>query len=165
MFWLQQIKQWLIRTVRGLSCLNSPVPFLLTQVCAQHVSGRTPNCFFLVDARAPRCGELRQVVGTHNFGNSSFAPLAEEAWRSTCLRPPYKQIIPSCVQKVRPTFWVLTQNQSLPFQKVSHIKKYSFKISFYLPCLHCSFISLANWLQLPHIEMQIFSLTCMVCCS
>lgn len=137
-FWFQKIKQRLIRTVRGLNCLNSPVPLLLMQMCAQHVSleelqivsfqrsQEHPDVesqdklqvailWKLLIYTAHRRSTEKHASDHHTRGQFLLCP---ETTSSTHSKP--KSAIP---------------------ESFSH-EKYNFKISFYLPCLHCAFISM-----------------------
>lgn len=172
-FWPQKIKEWLIRTGRGLKCLNSPVPFRLTQVCAQHISVEELQIVSFQWLQEHPDGKLSAELSTTQrrakpscryppFGNSSFTLHTEEARRSTHA---------SDHQTSRQAF-LMSRNYlqyslktKLCHSRKFHTWKMQFQNFFYLPCFHCAFISLANWLRLPHIFIKIFTLTCMVCCS
>lgn len=153
-FWFQKIKQWLIRTVRQLNCLNCPVPFLLRQVCAQHVSLEE-----LQIAPFQRSQEHPDVESQDKLQVSIlwklliYAAHRRSMEKHTCLRPPYKGDNSFCVQKLP---LVLTQNQSLPFQKVFHMKNTISKFVFTFPVLIVPSFLLLTDCNFPRFLLKFF---------
>lgn len=154
-FWFQKIKQWLIRTVRQLNCLNCPVPFLLRQVCAQHVSlERAPNCSFSEVPRAPRCGKPRQAAGSHPLETphlrSSQKKHGEAHMPQTTIQGGQFLLCPETTSSTH------SKPKPKPFQKVFHMKNTISKFVFTFPVLIVPSFLLLTDCNFPRFLLKFF---------
>lgn len=95
-FWFQKIKQRLIRTVRGLNCLNSPVPLLLMQMCAQHVSLEELQIVSFQRSQEHSDMESQDKLQVAILWKLLiYTAHRRSTEKHACLRPPYKGTIPS----------------------------------------------------------------------
>lgn len=130
---------WLIRTVRELNCLNSPVPFLLMQAVPNMSLGKNSKLVLSSGWKSTQMWRAKTSCRYPPFGNSSFT-LLTEAQRSTHASDPH----------VSRQSLLVSRNylQHSPKTKVCHSKKFHmWKIqfqNFFLPslstlCLYFSF--------------------------
>lgn len=146
--WLQNLKQWLIRTVRGLNCLNSHSHFCWPNCVPNTSLWKNSKLFLSSGGKSIQMWRPKTSCRYPFFGKSSFTH-SQKKHREAHMPQTTIQVDNPFLHPETTSSTHSKTKSAIP-ESFSH-EKCNLKISFYLPFLHCALISLANWLQLLYI--------------